>query len=622
MKINQILISRYKSLGEEVKIRFLSNQVVFVGRNEAGKSNVLEALSRLRIFEDMGNDVLPLAHANRTLNVDNIEVAIDLDFSAEDVAVLDGAGNVPDDERSCKLIIKRDAHGLCQTLGTMFSGIIKRDAEISNLRPHIQGLIGFVQKLNLSDSSEKRACCFGLENFEKCYVSDFKNGVADWCVRNVLPHVSDKAARESYKSTLDKLTVRLGALYAEFRKIVPRFFRFYDEFELHSSYQLEEITHPTKYTGNNLVGLDRYLGAIGLGRDDVSYALTQNNQSLRKSRQDQFLFRTEQIVNEFNRSYLNGRANVRVVPSFDGNLLSFSVVSDGLYDTVLMGERSAGLRWYLNAFFELKRVNAVRNYVVLIDEPAIHMHVNAQREVLELFNSLATGSRYLLYTTHSPYMIDTNHMENVKAVIKENGVAKIVDIHRSCGSAGAQDSWTPVCEALGVSLRYNVGPCSSKLNLICEGPSDACYVSAMLDFFNVDGDSRPNIIAAMGVKNVHKILAILLGWGCKVCALMDNDAAGESERKKVIKYLKELNDKDAKIVRVDERSGTTIESLISNADCMKFWGFGSTSKKLLDDKVLNACMFAKQIKDASRSPDAETQANFAQLFKKIGIHVH
>ena len=622
MKINQILISRYKSLGKEAKIRFLSNQVVFVGRNEAGKSNVLEALSRLRIFEDMEDDVLPLAHANRTLNENNIEIAINLDFSAEDVAALDGISAVPDDERSCNIIIKRAAHGLCQTLGTMFSGIIKRDAGIASLRPHIQGLVGFIQKLNLSDSPEKRACRFGLENFEKCYVPNFRKTVVEWCARSVLPHVSDKAARESYNSTLDKLAGRLEALYAEFRKIVPRFFMFYDEFELHGSYQLEEIAHPRNYAVNNLVGLDRYLGAIGLSRNDVSYALTQKNQSLRKTWQAKFLLRTEQVVTEFNQSYLNGRAKVRVMPSFDGNTLSFPVVSDGLDDTVLMGERSAGLRWYLNAFFELKRVKAVRNYVLLIDEPAIHMHVNAQREVLELFNSLAMGSRYLLYTTHSPYMIDMDHMENVKAVIKENGVANIVDVHCSCGSAGAQDSWTPVCEALGVSLRYNVGPCSSKLNLICEGPSDACYVSAMLDFFHVDGDCRPNIIAAMGVYNVHNIVAILLGWGCKICALMDNDAAGESERTKVVEYLEKLNVDEAKVVRVSERSGTTIESLISNADCMKFWGFDSTSKKLLDDKILNACRFAKQIKDGSLSPDAETQENFMKLFAKIGIHVH
>lgn len=619
MKINQILISRYKSLGADVKIRFLSNQIVFVGRNEAGKSNVLEALSRLRIFEDMGGDVLPLAHANRTLNVESIEVAIDLDFNAEDVAILDGVGVVPDDEYSCKLIIKRDAHGLCQTMGTMFSGIIKRDVEIATLRPHVQGLVGFMKKRNWNGNAEERICRFGLENFEKCYVPNFRNTVAEWCVRNVLPHVSDKAARESYNSTVDKLTVRLEALYAEFRKIVPRFFRFYDEFELHSSYQLEEITNPRHYGVNNLVGLDRYLGAIGLSRTDVSYALTQNNYSLRKSRQNEFLLRTEQVVDEFNRSYLNGRARVRVVPSFDGNILSFSVVSDGLYDTVLMGERSAGLRWYLNAFFELKKANAVRNYVLLIDEPAIHMHVNAQREVLNLFDSLANGSRYLLFTTHSPYMIDVNHMENVKAIIKDNGVARISDIHCSRGNKGAQDAWTPVCEALGVSLRYNVGPCSDRMNLICEGPSDACYISAMMDFLGISEVFRPNVIAAMGVRNIHNIAAILLGWGCEICVLLDNDSEGATERRRLLKYFKDMNVNSVRIVYVDESAGATIESLISTADCEKLLGDNSTCEELRGNKILNACMFVKQIRDRTFSPDGETQDNFRHLFANIGV---
>ena len=620
MKINQISISQYKSLGDNARIRFLSNQVVLVGRNEAGKSNVLEALSGLRIFEDMGPDVLPLANINRTLNGNNIEVAIDLEFDARDISFLGDIDSVPDNERVCGIIITRDVNGLRQKLGKMFSGIIKRDSVLSSMCQHVQGLLSVARKINFGDNSEYRAFNFWLENYEEYYVPNLKRVILEWCVNNILPHVSEKAAKENHRATIVKFVNRLDVLYAKFREIVPRFFRFYDEFELHSTYQLDEIKNPRNHSGTNLVGLDRYLGAIGLRREDVIYALTNTNQSLRKGRQSQFFLKTERIVNEFNESYLSGSANVRVMPSFDGDMLSFAVVSNGLEDTVLMGERSAGLRWYMNAFFELKRANAVRNYVLLIDEPAIHMHVNAQREVLNLFNSLATGSRYLLYTTHSPYMIDVNHMENIKAIIKDNGVANIVDVHRSCGSAGAQDSWTPVCEALGVSLRYNVGPCSSKLNLICEGPSDACYVSAMLDFFHVDGDGRPNIIAAMGVHNIHNIVAILLGWGCKICALMDNDAAGESERKKVIEYLEELNVDEAKIVRVGERSGTTIESLISNADCMKFWGFDSTSKKILDNKILNACMFAKQIKDGAHSPDVETQRNFMRLFASVGVN--
>ena len=619
MKINQISISQYKSLGRDVKIRFLSNQVVLVGRNEAGKSNVLEALSGLRIFKDMGNDVLPLANTNRTLNENNIEVAIKLEFDANDVSLLDDIVSIPDEERVCEIVISREANGLMQKLGCMFSGIIKRDSVLSSMCQHIQGLLSVARKINFGDNSEYRAFNFWLENYDEYYIPNLKRVVLDWCVNHILPHVSEKAVKENHRAIIVKFVNRLDELYAKFRKIVPMFFRFYDEFELHSTYRLDEIKNPRNYGETNLLGLDRYLGAIGLEREDVIYALTNSNQSLRKGKQSQFILKTEQIVNEFNDTYLNGSAKVRIMPSFDGDVLSFAVVSDGLYDTVLMGERSTGLRWYLNVFFELKRANAVRNYVLLIDEPAIHMHVNAQREVLNLFDSLANGSRYLLFTTHSPYMIDVNHMENVKAIIKDNGVARISDIHCSRGNKGAQDAWTPVCEALGVSLRYNVGPCGDRMNLICEGPSDACYISAMMDFLGISEVFRPNVIAAMGVRNIHNIAAILLGWGCEICVLLDNDSEGATERRRLLKYFKDMNVNSVRIVYVDESAGATIESLISTADCEKLLGDNSTCEELRGNKILNACMFAKQIRDRTFSPDGETQDNFSHLFANIGV---
>ena len=56
----------------------------------------------------MGGDVLPLAHTNRTLNVENIEVAIDLDFNAEDVASLGGIGVIS----VLSNIIPKDVHNM------------------------------------------------------------------------------------------------------------------------------------------------------------------------------------------------------------------------------------------------------------------------------------------------------------------------------------------------------------------------------------------------------------------------------------------------------------------------------------------------------------------------------
>ena len=116
MKINNISISRFRSLGDNVTIHFSSNQIVLVGQNEAGKSNVIDGLSRIRFFESMGQDVLPLSCANRALSSNSIEVSLDVEFDDEDIALLDGVDDIPQNERRCCLAVKRDQDGLRQKI--------------------------------------------------------------------------------------------------------------------------------------------------------------------------------------------------------------------------------------------------------------------------------------------------------------------------------------------------------------------------------------------------------------------------------------------------------------------------------------------------------------------------
>ncbi len=63
-------------------------------------------------------------------------------------------------------------------------------------------------------------------------------------------------------------------------------------------------------------------------------------------------------------------------------------MNDG--QSLLLSERSNGLRWYLNTFIDAKAKDVANSSVLyLFDEPGISLHVNAQRELLELFNHLA-----------------------------------------------------------------------------------------------------------------------------------------------------------------------------------------------------------------------------------------
>ena len=67
----------------------------------------------------------------------------------------------------------------------------------------------------------------------------------------------------------------------------------------------------------------------------------------------------------------------------------------------------------------------IENYIILIDEPGVYLHVNAQKEVLTLFEDLAAKNNQIIYTTHSPFMIYENKPYRTRMIIKdENGNSK------------------------------------------------------------------------------------------------------------------------------------------------------------------------------------------------------
>ena len=58
------------------------------------------------------------------------------------------------------------------------------------------------------------------------------------------------------------------------------------------------------------------------------------------------------------------------------------------------------------------------NVIFLLDEPGVYLHVNAQRELLRLFYDLCKNDNQVVYSTHSPYMIDSNNIINIRHIIQ------------------------------------------------------------------------------------------------------------------------------------------------------------------------------------------------------------
>jgi predicted ATP-dependent endonuclease of OLD family len=103
------------------------------------------------------------------------------------------------------------------------------------------------------------------------------------------------------------------------------------------------------------------------------------------------------------------------------------LISDNIKPSKInLQERSKGFRWYFSFFlvFLVESKGRHKNAILLLDEPGIHLHLEAQFNLINFFNILKETNQ-IIYTTHSPFLIDEYHLEQVRTVYEEEGVTKV-----------------------------------------------------------------------------------------------------------------------------------------------------------------------------------------------------
>jgi predicted ATP-dependent endonuclease of OLD family len=88
-----------------------------------------------------------------------------------------------------------------------------------------------------------------------------------------------------------------------------------------------------------------------------------------------------------------------------------------------ISQRSSGEIWLLSFLIFLCYYGKNNdNLVILSDEPSINLHPNAQRELIRLIEQIISKNNNLwyFYTTHTPYLIPKNKLDQISRVIKTN----------------------------------------------------------------------------------------------------------------------------------------------------------------------------------------------------------
>jgi predicted ATP-dependent endonuclease of OLD family len=234
-------------------------------------------------------------------------------------------------------------------------------------------------------------------------------------------------------------------------------------------------------------------------------------------------------------------------------------------------QRSRGVRWFLSFYMELKAsaCDNCKPMVLLIDEPGVSLHARAQEDVLKVFDDISQKIQ-VIYTTHSPHLVEINKLHRVLAVQRDDvdnyrSTTRILDPLRL--SSATPDTLTPLHSILGNPMTPD-GFSTRNFNLIVNDTGTFYLVSAIIHLTGFRGNI--SLIPSTDISSMPLLCNILMGWGMDFGVLLfDNEKENQIEQKlRETVFNTETGRKDL-ILKLPE-SFQNAEDLLSTLDFKNF----------------------------------------------------
>lgn len=197
-------------------------------------------------------------------------------------------------------------------------------------------------------------------------------------------------------------------------------------------------------------------------------------------------------------------------------------------------QRSQGFIWFFSFLVwfddvqqQLTKEDTQGGVILLLDEPGLSLHALAQQDFLRYIDELSDRHQ-VLYTTHSPFMVHSDRLNEVRVVEDRDKIGTVISDNLS-----SSDPRTlfPLQAALGYTIAQNLF--ISKRNLLVEGPSELIYLHALSAM--LEGNGRiglredVTIVPTGGLDKVVTFVALLGASGLQLAVL--HDFRGTPEQK-------------------------------------------------------------------------------------------
>jgi len=249
-----------------------------------------------------------------------------------------------------------------------------------------------------------------------------------------------------------------------------------------------------------------------------------------------------------------------------GNIMSVvisDVHKDGtITNTGLLNRRAEGFKWtfsfIVNFAAETQRAE-LKEAILLLDEPARNLHPTQQMGISDLLKNLA-GSNQVLYATHSPFMIFDYTPGNLLVVEldKRKHLSRIFYDYWNADDKTLTPILYGLCRGQVESIVDREIGTNSRPIIIVETMSDSMYLNAFDKFLQDPNISMNplNVIAAYNKNSVLPLAIFYRNHGYRTFVLLDN-----SEESKQISAQLVSNEFSSIQTIFFERDGKKLESI-------------------------------------------------------------
>lgn len=568
MILTRVRVSKYRNILDSTDVLVQPDVTCFVGKNESGKTAFFQALYRLMparpnaefSLHEQYPAWLEKHDRQREGNLEGVQpVLAEFEFGEDDLALV---------EQSFGMQVITGKHlTLARSYGGELEYIMETVAE--------SAYIGYL--LNEFDlPSELRQAA------EACVsISEFRSVVSEWStdpegsdseVLQIRDRINGRLATVPREGRLD------DAIWNVVEKRVPRFFYFTEYSKLPYSVNIAQVlrSKPDQLSDSDQTAKS----LLRLASAEEAYLLNPDYERRKRELENAANAITHEVL-----GYWTTNPHLRVQPDITTRVetkgqgqqvvldeLKLRIWDDRHMLTLRFDEHSTGFQWFfsfLAAFSEFE--NHDPPPVILLDEPALGLHARAQADFLQFIDERLAARQQVLYSTHSPFMIQPGKLERVRIVEdtgRERGAIVTADVLST-----DQDTLFPLQGALGYDLVQHLF--IAPHNLIVEGTSDFTYLQVLSNHLKSLGgreylDERWSLVPVGGIDLIPTFVA-LLGGKLDITVVIDSQRKGHQRLQQLAAdgYLS-----NSRIISVGQALKTkfaNIEDLFSPGDYLRLF---------------------------------------------------